>query len=135
MLAAYLPVHNAKFARPAKETTRSYRPVPTRLNLDVIFSFQYDRTVGHDNTVRLGKDIVQIEPNAQRSSYAKAKTRFCVGLDGSIRVYYQGRCIANKPCTDPNIVLRHRNSVADERHRTITLTESLNNYHDIFAEQ
>lgn len=106
MLATYLPAHNAKFARPAKETTRSYRPIPAKLNLDVVFSFQYDRTVSHDNTVRLGKDIVQIEPNSERSSYAKAKTRFCVGLDGSIRVYYQGRCIANKPCTDPNIVLR-----------------------------
>jgi hypothetical protein len=106
LLAAYLPVHNAKFARAAKETTRSYRPVPAKLNLDVVFSFQYDRTVAHDNTVRLGKDIVQIQANSERSSYAKARTRFCVGLDGSISVYYQGRRIAYRPCTDPSIVLR-----------------------------
>jgi len=106
VLATYLPKHNAKFACPAKDTMSSYRPVPAALNLDIIFSFQYDRTVANDNTVRLGKDIVQIQPNRERSSYTKARTRICVGLDGSISVFYKGRCIAFQPCTDPNTVLR-----------------------------
>jgi len=106
VLASYLPKHNAKFACLPKETTSAYRPVSAKLNLDVIFSFQYDRTVANDNTVRLGKDVVQIQPNRERSSYAKARTRICVGMDGSISVFYAGRCIAFQPCTDPNIVLR-----------------------------
>ena len=112
VLAAYLPKHNAKFACPAKGATSAYRPVSAALNLDEIFSFQYDRTVANDNTVCLGQDIVQIQPNRERGSYAKARTRICVSLDGSIRVFFQGRCIAHQPCTDPNIVLR-----AQKQHR------------------
>lgn len=112
VLAAYLPKHNAKFAGPAKDTTSAYRPLSANLNLDVIFSFQYERSVANDNTVSMGQDVVQIQPNRERSSYAKARTRLCVSLDGSIRVFYKGRCIAHQPCTDPNIVLR-----AQKQHR------------------
>jgi hypothetical protein len=56
--------------------------------------------------LRLGADIIQIPANRERSSYAKATTRVCVGLDGSMTIYYQGRRIAYQPCSDPNIVLR-----------------------------
>lgn len=106
VLLAILPQHNARFACAPKEVKSCYRPAPKTLDLATVFSFQYERTVANDNTVHLGSDVIQIPANRERSSYAKARTRICVGLDGSTTVYYQGRRIAYQPCSDPNIVLR-----------------------------
>ena len=105
-MLAILPQHNARFACAPKDVKSCYRPAPKTLDLATVFSFQYERTVANDNTVHLGHDIIQIPANRERSSYAKAKTRICVGLDGSTTIYYQGRRIAYQPCSDPNIVLR-----------------------------
>lgn len=106
ILSALLPQHNARFACAPKEAKSCYRPAPAMSDLETVFSFQYDRTVANDNTVHLGSDVIQIPANRERSSYAKAKTRICVGLDGSMTIYYQGRRIAYRPCSDPDIVLR-----------------------------
>lgn len=106
VLQRILPQHNDRFACAPQEVKSAYRPAPKALDLAMAFSLQYDRTVANDNTVRLGADIIQIPANRERSSYAKAKTRICVGLDGSMTIYYQGRRIAYQPCSDPNIVLR-----------------------------
>ncbi|MDM8000523.1 MAG: ISNCY family transposase [Dehalococcoidia bacterium] len=106
VLATVLPQHNERFARPPKEITSCYRAVPASLNLATVFSFQYERTVANDNTVRFGSDVIQIPANRERSSYARVRSRICVGLDGSITVLWQGRRIAHQPSSDPNIVLR-----------------------------
>jgi hypothetical protein len=106
VLATILPQHNARFARPPKEAASCYRPVPAALDLATVFAFQYERTAANDNTVRLGSDVIQIPANRERSSYAKARSRLCVGLDGSITVLWEGRRIAYQPSSDPNIVLR-----------------------------
>jgi hypothetical protein len=53
ILATYLPTYNARFARLPAETDNAYRPVPAKLDLNVIFSFQHSRIVANDNTVRL----------------------------------------------------------------------------------
>jgi len=106
VLATVLPQHNERFARPPKEVTSCYRAVPASLNLATVFSFQYERTVANDNTVRFGSDVIQIPANRERSSYARVRSRICVGLDGSITVLWQGRRIAHQPSSDPNIVLR-----------------------------
>jgi hypothetical protein len=105
-LESYLPTYNARFALPPAEADSAYRPVPAKLDLQVIFSFQYSRIVANDNTVRVGTTTVQIPENGQRSSYAKAKTLFCVGLDGSMFVLHNGRRIAYMPSKDPNADIR-----------------------------
>jgi hypothetical protein len=76
------------------------------LDLSVIFSFQYSRIVANDNTVRAGATTVQIPANAERSSYAKAKTLFCVGLDGSTFILHNGRRIAYMPSKNPKADIR-----------------------------
>jgi transposase len=106
VLRRVLPQHNMHFACAPKEVQTAYRPAPKAPELATAFSFQYERTVANDNTVHLGADIVQIPANRERSSYAKAKTRICIGLDGSTTIYYQGRRIAYQPCSDPDVVLR-----------------------------
>lgn len=102
----YLPVFNARFAQPAAETENAYRPVPAKLDLDVIFSFQYSRIVANDNTVHAGARMVQIPANPERCSYAKAKILFCVGLDGSTFILHNGRRIAYMPSRNPKEDIR-----------------------------
>jgi transposase len=105
-LQTYLPTYNAKFARSPAETDNAYRPLPAKLDLSVIFSFQYSRVVANDNTVRVGATTMQIPENAERSSYAKAKTLFCVGIDGSTFVLHNGRRIAYMPSKNPKADIR-----------------------------
>jgi transposase len=105
-LQSYLPTYNAKFARSPAETDNAYRPLPAKLDLSVIFSFQYSRIVANDNTVRVGATTMQIAANTERSSYAKAKTLFCVGIDGSTFVLHNGRRIAYMPSKNPKADIR-----------------------------
>jgi len=105
-LSSYLPTHNAHFALSPADADSAYRPVPAKLDLSVIFSFQYSRIVANDNTVRVGASMLQIPANGERSSYAKAKTLFCVGLDGSTFVLHNGRRIAYMPSKDPTADIR-----------------------------
>jgi predicted DNA-binding protein (UPF0251 family) len=105
-LRSYLPTYSAQFARSPAETESAYRPLPAKLDLSVIFSFQYSRIVANDNTVRVGATTMQISENAERSSYAKAKTLFCVGLDGSTFVLHNGRRIAYMPSKNPTADIR-----------------------------
>jgi hypothetical protein len=105
-LQSYLPIHNARFARSPAETQNAYRPLPAKLDLNVIFAFQYSRIVGNDNTVRAGVTMMQIRANADRSSYAKAKILFCVGLDGSTFILHNGRRIAYMPSKNPKADIR-----------------------------
>ena len=105
-LQTYLPTYNAKFARSPAETDNAYRSLPAKLDLSVIFSFQYSRVVANDNTVRVGATTMQIPENAERSSYAKAKTLFCVGIDGSTFVLHNGRRIAYMPSKNPKADIR-----------------------------
>jgi transposase len=102
----YLPVFNARFARPAAETENAYRPVSAKLDLTVIFAFQYSRIVANDNTVQAGARMIQIPANPERSSYAKAKILFCVGLDGSTFIVHNGRRIAYMPSKNPKADIR-----------------------------
>jgi hypothetical protein len=105
-LEGYLPTYNAQFARSPAETDSAYRPLPAKLDLNVIFAFQYSRIVANDNTVRAGKTTMQIPASPERSSYAKAKTLFCVGIDGSTFVLHNGRRIAYMPSKNPKADIR-----------------------------
>ena len=105
-LESYLPAFNARFARSPAETDSAYRPVPARLDLNVIFAFHYSRMVANDNTVRAGATMMQIPANPERSSYAKAKVLFCVGIDGSTFILHNGRRIAYLPSKNPQADIR-----------------------------
>lgn len=105
-LESYLPTYNAHFALAPANADSAYRPVPAKLDLSVIFSFQYSRIVGNDNTVRLGARVLQIPSNSERSSYAKAKALFCVGIDGSTFILHNGRRIAYQPPKNPTADIR-----------------------------
>ena len=106
LLGEFLPAFNKQFMRMPATEGSAYRPLPARLDLLTIFSFQYSRIVANDNTVSYDKTSVQIPASPERSSYAKARTLLCVGLDGSLSVVHNGRRVAYMPSKNPKADIR-----------------------------
>lgn len=94
LLWRYLPTHNRKFTVPPAQPESAFRP-PCR-DWKTMFCLKYQRTVGLDNVVRLGRQRLQVT-SENRYSYAKAKVEVREGFDGSLSVYYQGRRLTIKP--------------------------------------
>jgi hypothetical protein len=106
VLKAFLPRFNRKFAVPAAEEGLAYRPIPADLVLDEVFCFKYYRTVGADNVVALGTNRIQIHPCNGRQNYHRTRVEIQERMDGSLAVYYQGKCLATKPAPAEAPVLR-----------------------------
>lgn len=106
VLKAFLPRFNRKFAMAAAKEGLAYRPVPTEVTLDEVFSFKYYRTVGADNVVALGTQRIQIHPCNGRQNYHRARVEIQERMDGGLAVYYQGKCLATKPAPAEAPVLR-----------------------------
>jgi len=104
--STFLKAFNRRFAVRARESQKAWREVPKPLDLDRIISFRYSATVGNDNTVRLGRLILDIPPGPQRRSYAKAKVETRQLLNGSWRIYAQDQLIAKHPPTSLREPLR-----------------------------
>ena len=109
MLWDFLPRYNQRFAAPAAQPGSAYRQPEKGFDVDEVFCFKYQRTVGSDNVVRFGEHRLQILPSNGRLSYARARVEVHERLDGSLAVYYQGHCLATKPAPPEAPVLRVRN--------------------------
>src|SRR5216683_3502084 len=108
VLQAYLPRFNAQFAVEAAAPGLAYRPLPQTVDLETLCCFKYARTVALDNTVQLGEHRLQLLPDTQRRSYARAHVEVHERLDGSLAVYYAGRCLVCTPAPLEAPVLRAR---------------------------
>ena len=64
-------------------------------SLDDILCEQHERTVGHDNCVRLEGITLRIPPDRHRCHYVKAKVRVHCYPDGSSAVFHGPRKLAN----------------------------------------
>jgi hypothetical protein len=106
VLKGFLPRFNRRFAVLPAETGSSYRPVPSGLQLEKIFCFKYYRRVGADNVVALGEQRIQLYPCNGRQSYYRARVEIQERMDGSLAVYYQGKCLTTKPAPMETPVLR-----------------------------
>jgi transposase len=102
----YLQAFNTQFGRKASEPQKAWRSRPPGLDLDRICSLRYEATVGNDNTVRLGGLLIDIPAGPYRTGYAKLRVEVRQLLDGSWRVYYQDRKIAQHPATELKEPLR-----------------------------
>jgi transposase len=98
-LAGYIERHNKRFAVPAEKSGTLFRK-PGRMDLDKLLSFRYEATVGNDNAVRIGGLVIDVPPGPSGRGYAKAKVDVRQLLDGSWRVYYQGKRIADHAPTE-----------------------------------
>ena len=106
VLQEFLPRFNRRFAVPPRESGEAYRPVPAAWKLEELFCFKYYRTVGADNVVAFGHHRLQIHPCNGRQSYYRARVEIQERMDGSLAVYYQGKCLATRPAPAEAPVLR-----------------------------
>lgn len=84
---------NARFAKPARESQPSWRPLPKGVDVDRVCSFRYEATVGNDNAVRLSGMILDIPAGPRRRGYARARVELRQLLDGRWRVYYKDKLL------------------------------------------
>lgn len=91
VLTAYLPKFNARFLVEAAQPGSAYVPWPKEQDPLDYFCFKYSRKVTNDNTVSFNKHRLQIPPQPQRYSFAKAKVELRHYLDGSLAVFYQAK--------------------------------------------
>jgi len=115
LLPAFIRRFNHRFALAPRQSEKAWRPVPKTLDVDRAISFHYPTKVGLDNSIRLGGLLLDIPPGPLGRSYAKARVEVRQLLNGSWKVYYQGRLIAKHPSTalqEPIRALRRNRSLA-----------------------
>ena len=109
-LPAFLADLNPRFARAPAAADAVWRPAPR--DLAAVLSCRYTRTVGRDNTVRLGARWVQ---RPRRQSYAGRHVEAREALDGRLLVFIAGRCVAAQPAPAADFVLRPRRGPSGDR--------------------
>jgi transposase len=100
VLERFISEYNERFAIPPADSQSAWGKVRKGLDLERVCSFCYGATVLNDNTVRLGGHIIDIPEGPRKRSYAKAKVEVRQLLDGSWRVYYRDKVIAEAEATD-----------------------------------
>jgi transposase len=107
-LADFRADFNGRFMVAAAEGGECYRAMEAAIDPDTLFCFKYQRTVGMDNTVRLGEHRLQLLPGPHRRSWARADVEVQERLDGSLAVSYHGESLATTPAPLEAPVLRAR---------------------------
>lgn len=92
VLEHYLPVHNRKFAKPAKAEP-AWRKV-SALQIERALCFKQQRTVAKDNTVTFEGTVFQIPKTSPFRSHANKRIDVHVLLDGAVQFFYKTEKIA-----------------------------------------
>jgi transposase len=124
----FIPKHNQKFSRIAKELDSAYRPLPKGFSLKDVFCLKEERTVAGDNTISYNGRAFQILPNEYRISFYKAKVEVHEYLDGSINIFYQGKRLKHKPISkekiksfQPVMVRQAHHKIEEKKDELITI--------------
>jgi transposase len=87
----FLAEMNERFTVAAKSRGDLHRRVPRDLDLARVLSFQEERVVQNDWTVRWRNRWFQLTAANQRWSMVRKRVLVCEQLDGTIRFFYHGR--------------------------------------------
>ena len=85
VLERYIPVHDRKFAKPARAEL-AWRKV-SALELERASCFKKQRTVAQDNTITFEGTVLQIPKTSPFRSYANRRVQVHVTLDGAVEIY------------------------------------------------
>src|SRR3990172_5193323 len=91
VLDAFLPRFNERFGVPAAQPEPAYRPVDPGLDVAGMLCIKEWRRVAKDNTVQYYGRTLQLFPDADRRSYARARVEVQERLDGQLLVQYRGK--------------------------------------------
>lgn len=97
---AYLPEHNARFARPPAVAESAFVTVADRSVLTEALCIEKERVVERDNTVGWGPRRLQIPESPIRAHFVKARVRVREYPDGALAVFHGPRCIARCPAPE-----------------------------------
>ncbi len=95
-LAGFLSRFNRRFAVSPAQLDCSYCRVPSPFKGEEIFCFKYHRTVGADHVVAFADPRFQIHPCHGRQSYYRARVEMRERMDGTLAIFYQGKCLATQ---------------------------------------
>lgn len=118
VLEKYRPSHNKRFAVQPQDAHSAWRPCPDADTADALCAVHYIRVVANNNSVRIGKRVIDIPRNTQgRATYAKAHVTVRHLLDGWYRVYHAGQCIGKAKGVPPQESHRGAETVAAHRRK------------------
>lgn len=86
----YVAEFNSRFQVPAPQRGTAFTPCPRR-DLDLIFSLQFERSVGRDNTVSFQKLTLQIDRMSWRGTLAGCTVTVHQHLDGTLSLTHGPR--------------------------------------------
>jgi len=81
---------NAKFAKAPKNPGDRHRPLDKKTDLAAVFSFEHERTLGNDYTVRFQNRLFQILKQKHLPP-VKARLTVQIRLDGSVHLIFEDR--------------------------------------------
>lgn len=90
----FIEDYNRRFAVEPQQAHKAWRKIPLDLDLQRIISFRYQATVANDNCIRLGDVVIDIPESPRQRGYAKATVEVRQLLNGSWRIYYKNKLIA-----------------------------------------
>ena len=93
VLDRYLPVHNRRFSKPARNAEPAWRKVSS-LQIQQALCFKERRTVAKDNTITFDATVFQIPKLSPFRSHANKRIDVHVLLDGGVEFFYQKEKIA-----------------------------------------
>ena len=113
VVADFLPRYNQRFMVPAAQAGSAYQPTYPGFIPEQAFCLKYHRTVGSDNVVRFKNRRLQIQPGADRPSYARAKVTVHESFDGHLALYYKGQRLATTDAPPDTAQLRSKKPASD----------------------
>lgn len=93
----YLPYWNERFAVEPTESHDAHRPLPRKVNLEVLFAETWTRSVREDFTVRFHNRRLQIPKTQARGIRPGHKLTVELRLDGSIHYRFANRYLELEP--------------------------------------
>jgi transposase len=90
----FIKDYNNRFSLKPETAQRAWLKVARNVDIERTISFCYPAVVGNDNAVRIGGHVIDIPEGPGQRGYAKAKVEVRQLLDGSWRVYYKNKLIA-----------------------------------------
>ena len=98
--ARYWPEHNRRFAVAPSEAVDFHEAVPAGMDLDAVFSLEYERTVSEDWVVRYDNRFLQIETAEVRPG---SKVSIRIRRNGRMELLHDGRRLKWRECEKPPV--------------------------------
>ncbi len=96
VLRDFLPRYNARFAVQPEQSEPAFRSADPDLCLPETLCFKDTRKVARDNTVKYNWRVLQLLPDAERTSYAGLRVEVLERPEGELIVRYDGRRVVTQ---------------------------------------